>query len=119
MGNGNQHDEPNRRSMEQQYHPRILTGVLGSGSAVCIRYDDTLAAEQVEAVVSLALCLNAAVGNAARSSNGSIHRLSVYHCRHATVHLFPILIGRLRFALSDRFAERPLTLTDRTFALQD
>ena len=91
MGDGNQHDEPDRRGVEQQYHPRILAGVLGSGSAVCIGNGDTLAAEQMEAVVSLALCLNAVVGNATRSSNGSVHRLSVHHSRHATVHSFPIL----------------------------
>ena len=92
MGNGNQHDEPNRRGMEQQYHPRILAGVLSSGRAVCIGNGDTLAAKQVEAMVSAALCLYAAVGNAVGSSNRSVHRLSVHHCRHATVHLFPILI---------------------------
>ena len=92
MGDGKEHDESDRRGMEQQYHPRILAGVLGSGSAVCIGYDDTLAAEQVEAVVSLALCRYAAMGNAVGSSSGSVHSLSVHHCRHAAFHLFPILI---------------------------
>ena len=92
MGDGNQHDEPDRRGMEQQYHPRILAGVLGSGSAVCIGNGDTLAAEQVEAVVSLALCLNAVVGNADSGSRSGVHCLSVHYSRHAAFHLFPILI---------------------------
>lgn len=91
MGDGNQHDEPDRRGVEQQYHPRILAGVLGSGSAVCIGNGDTLAAEQVEAVVSLALCLNAVVGNADSGSRSGVHCLSVHYSRHAAVHLFPIL----------------------------
>ena len=92
MGDSNEHAESDRRRMEQPYHPCILAGVLGGSSAFCIGNGDTLVAEQVEAVVSLALCLNAVVGNADSGSRSGVHCLSVHYSRHAAFHLFPILI---------------------------
>ena len=91
MGDGHEHGESDWRSMEQQYHPRLLVGVSQCGDTVCSRHDGTLVTQPRETLVQSAFCSIAKMGNHTHCGGSDCGRLSICDGRLAGVYLFPIL----------------------------
>ena len=92
VGNGEEHDVPDRRSMGQQHHSDVLVGVSLRSNAVRAGYGYSLAADEVQAVVPHQFCDDAVVADGDCGGDDDSDYLSVYHGGYAAVYIFPVLV---------------------------
>src|SRR5574344_1155344 len=83
--------ESNRQHLECQPDLAYSAELYACVRAFCYRHDNSLAARKIQAPLSFVVCIYALVVDGYCHRGGCSSYLSVYYCRLAALHLFPIL----------------------------